>query len=236
MFDFLKRKKNICVLTLRGRAPMMCFATLQGGKITVLDVEEFPSEYDALHKAVIPKIQKLVKRKTLCLIDERTGDISRASGGKPVSLEDMQDNGDPIFVTAIERYYELKRLGAVTLPPSNGALLDIPERLVNTKYTSTGKSYEVDWNRIKAEQILMMLIVYACTTNHVHSVGYLSDFQNAAAALSKQEATEINGVRTAVGITQDMEGAITHADRVAAEKAPKSLTGQRSEDGSWFIL
>ena len=246
VFDLGKSEKMIVAVTLRGKQPMMIASRLlKTGKIIMLKPEPLPTDGVQLQEVLIPLMKKYTDGiKSDVLIDDHSDLFCRAVPGATFCPYDvpreMKRNGDKIapIVTALVIYQQLHDRRLLELPTTGGNF-HLPPSLVNTKFNGAGELvHEINRDAIRAEHILTIMTIIGSIepTNDLHHLLAMHQEND------RLNAEAVARARAGGGIPLEQRGeyirgmnAITHADRVAAEKAQPSLAGTKISENEWIL-
>lgn len=177
---------KICVVTLSQGKPMMLRSVFTDGILVMSEPETFAASRNVLIKDMIPKLCKYRQSGFKVLVDEVSGEISKAVGAHFTRMSDKHTDGRPVIVVAIERYEEMKRTSAFITPKSSSGF-DIPNSLVDRSNNSNGEvAYNINWGEVRATHLLTILSVYATFYNNPGSADYIAQM---ATALNMPEST-----------------------------------------------
>ncbi|HHQ6598079.1 TPA: hypothetical protein ACSTLU_004384 [Serratia fonticola] len=169
----------ICVATLTGPNAVMLRALYKDNVLVMDEPTKYAPTLTDINDNLVPSLRKLASRGMLTIVDEVSGDVSKATGANRVRLSDKHHTGSPVISVALERYNELKRTKAIILPKTGGRF-EIPPSIVDVSFNSSGEAvYNIAWAEIKAEHILTILCCYATFYQPVGSAGYIKKMMSA---------------------------------------------------------
>lgn len=209
--SFLKPKKLVGAVTLRGKTPMFATGLYHNDKLRIHEVKHYAQNHEQYGPRLLSEMRNFMGRGGTLLVDEFTGELSRGAGAILMRLDSPGGNGEPVFATALDMFYQLDSSGRIIYPDKNPEQFRIPKGIVNTKYLSGGQRiYEMDWARFKPEHAATLLLILAIEASNVQSSDWLD------AMLKPTESSEA---------VQAINRAITARDH---EPGPvKSLAGNQ---------
>lgn len=184
--------KRIAVLSLSSSSPRLMLAGVQDGQVSIVKCEELPRSMLTLKIALPKKLKKLKDSGFVLLVDEVIPHFAKY--GRAVSLHDLDGQGRPIVVAAMQAYNNLKTLEAITFPNGEGGRFDISSSLVDEVRGTDGKPvYNIDWNELRPDTYALLFTVYAATQDNALDASTLKDIFTLLGA-SKPEPTKENGM------------------------------------------
>lgn len=209
--------QRIVVISTNARVPVMMRAVYKDGNLVVDERKVLPSNKPQMLAELMVVIPKMARAGFKILVDEISGEISKAIGGTKTRLSDRCHDGSPIIVTAVERYEELGRQSCLILPPKEKSLYEISKSIIDVEYNTSGEPvYRIDWDSLRPEHSLILLAVYATTFNNVATSAYIQAMQGR------------NDTANNSSIFSSLASIIDHHQTSGVNSASKSsLTGTR---------
>jgi hypothetical protein len=212
----------ICVATLSGPSAQMLRAVYKDNVLVMGNVTKYSPNLADINGQLVPSLSTYVNKGMVSLVDEVSGDVSKATGANRVRLSDKHNGGHPVISVALDRYNELKRTNAIITPKDGASRFDIPHSIVDVSYNSNGEPvYNIAWAELRPEHILTILCCYGTFYQPVGSAGY---FKRMMSALHSDKSDARHGPDW---ITQSVQ---------AKHTPVATLTGQRMDDKDTIIL
>lgn len=212
----------ICVTTLSGPSALLLRAVYKDNVLVMGSAIKYAPSLSDINTKLVPALLGYVDKGMLSLVDEVSGDVSKATGANRVRLSDKHTNGHPVISVALDRYNELKRTNAIITPKDGGSRFDIPPSIIDVSYNSNGEPvYNIAWAELRPEHILTILCCYGTFYQPVGSAGY---FKRMLSALypDKNESTQRPAWITSAAMNSD--------------KPEASLAGEKSDDEGTIFL
>jgi len=207
-------------------SPVMVRAVYKDGELILEERKVLPARrkkmLEALHELDVPKMANAGFK---VLVDEVNSGIAHDIGATIMSLSDRHTDGRPVIVVAFQRLGELKRQGSIIYPQKSKNLFEISNSLVDIEYNPAGEPiYRIDWPSLKAEHVLILLVVYSTMFNNVTSSAYIKDMQTASAEKERPHPLKsfLNIIRS-------------HEEQVAKDSPKAKLTGTRIDDNTVIL-
>ncbi|EPK7688490.1 hypothetical protein SAMN02744783_04771 [Serratia sp. CC22-02] len=212
----------ICVTTLSGPNAQMLRAIYKDNVLVMGSAIKYPPNLSDINSQLVPALLGYVNKGMVSLVDEVSGDVSKATGANRVRLSDKHTNGHPVISVALDRYNELKRTNAIITPKDGGSRFDIPPSIIDVSYNSNGEPvYNIAWAELRPEHILTILCCYGTFYQPVGSAGYFKRMMSALYP-DRKDATQIPAWITTAAIE--------------SHEPTASLAGDKADDEGTVFL
>lgn len=159
-------KKRIAVLTLSSGEPRLMLAGADDGQLFIIKCDRLERSMISLKLTLPNKLKKLRDSGFVVLVDEVIPYFAKY--GRAVRLSDLDPNGRPVIVSAMEAYKSLMQLGGITYPADSGGRFEVSPSVVEEVRGTDGKAvYNIDWTELAADSYALMLVIYAATQDNL---------------------------------------------------------------------
>lgn len=168
-------KKRIAVLSLSSGSPRLMLAGVEDGQVSIVKCEELPRSMIVLKLKLPKQLQKLKEKGFVLLVDEVLPHFAKY--GRAVKIDDKGPNGQPVVVTAMQAYNNLKSLEAITFPSGEGGRFEISPSLVDEVRGTDGKIvYNIDWSELRPDTYALLFTIYAATQDSLKDTSTMKEF------------------------------------------------------------
>lgn len=199
--------KKIFCACLSTKIPATAKAGWKDGILHVVEVTTLPAARFALDEKLLPQLIACESKNFDVLVDEVTPRLS-VKHGRLARLSDLDPlNGQPIIVSALKAYGELRNQQAITYPKNSGSRYEIPDSLVDEERDGNGQSkYHIDWESLKPEMAALLLCVYSATSATMCESLYMSTLFGALNESGHAEAVKSRFDAVTVGFDRQAAG------------------------------
>ncbi|WP_241613003.1 maturation control protein [Rosenbergiella epipactidis] len=168
-------QQKIAVFALAFSAPMWASAVFDEGHLTFGEVKKISAKLKDQETKVKPAVVKLMSSGFKVLVDEVSPIVTAGTGASLIKLSSKHRDERPVLVAGLERYRELKRLGAIIFPQKSGERFNIPEDVVESEFNASGDEvYRINWPVLTADHVVTILACYATIYHPVASAAYIA--------------------------------------------------------------
>lgn len=218
-------QQKIAVFILSFESAKWAKAVYDDGYLTFGEVKPLKAKISDLEEKVKPSISKLMQSGFKVLVDEVSPKVTAGTGASMVRLSDKHHDGRPVLVVGIDRYRELRRMGALVLPPKSGDRFSIPDDVVESEFSSSGDEvYRINWAVLTADHVIMILSCYATVFNPVNTAAYI----DAVCEGAEQKAPS-------KGMMAAFHRIIGKTEEVNNPPTPDALAGSVIDKNTWIL-
>lgn len=182
-------KKRIAVLSLSTGKPRLMLAGVDKGNLFIVQCDSLEPSMLQLKLTLPEKLQDLKKRGFILVVDEVLPYFGRY--GRTVSLSDLDSQGRPIIVSAMQAYNNLKSLSAIRFPKDAGGRFEVSPSIVEEVRGTDGKQvYNIDWSELSPEVYTLMLTIHVATQESLLDPSSLKSFFKNIGAANKKPKLE----------------------------------------------
>lgn len=180
--------KRLFVVSLSGDEPMSMVAGYRDGSLHVSSCTRLPRDMRSLKKSLPERMKKNGKNGFIVLVDEVTPYFYQF--GRAIKLSDINADGRPVIVSAMQAYLNMRNLQSMTLPKAESGAFDISPSIVEEVRDAKGAvTYRIDWPQLRTESTLLLLTIHAATSMSLLDKNSVSSLLSHLGAMQEEKSS-----------------------------------------------